>query len=148
VILVEMGVLPLLAYFAVGGGPLAWGAASAVLAAESIVAVYRAVHWLKLDPHGIHFGQWGRPFVPWSNVARVRAAPPAEVVVHGWLWPPVPPREGTRSLSSRGHFAIEHRGGISFFPPDDPGRFLDAVRRWAPHALADGSAAPSESPRP
>jgi hypothetical protein len=147
VILLELLVLPTLAWFAAGrGSPYAMPAAYTVWTAQVLYVVGTAVHWLKLDERGIHLGSWKRRMVPWSYVTAVRPAGPAEVVVFGWLWPPIPPRDGTRSLTSRGHFAIEHRGGVHYFPPADPAAFLDAVRRWAPHALGGASHAESSCP--
>ncbi|HEX6750503.1 MAG TPA: hypothetical protein VF092_24655 [Longimicrobium sp.] len=138
VIALELLVLPALVYAAVGRGSEAGLiAALAVFVAEALAAAFTGVHWLKLDARGIHFGRrMGFPrFVPWQDVARVRRAGRAEIVVRGWLWPPVPPAEATRSMSSLGHFAIHHPHGVSYFPPADEAAFLDAVRRWAPHAL-------------
>ncbi len=96
------------------------------------------VHSLRLDAEGITFQRrWGRPrHLPWSRVHRIRPAPPREVIVRGWLWPPVPPREATRVMTAEGHYAIEYGAGkVAYYPPADESVFLDAARRWGAGAL-------------
>ncbi|HEX8242381.1 MAG TPA: hypothetical protein VF541_02750, partial [Longimicrobium sp.] len=151
VIFAELLVLPVLAYAAVGAGnPGAWVAGAAVLVAELAAALLTAVHWLKLDARGIHLGRWmGLRFVPWADVTAVRRAPGSEVVLRGWLWPPLPPAEATRSLTIAGHLAIEHRQGVSYFPPVEETALLAAVRRWAPHVrLPAWEGGPPAAPHP
>ena len=96
------------------------------------------VHWLRVDADGLRFGRWlGRPrLLRWADVLQVEAAPPGEVVVRGWLWPPFPPREATRSLSAHGHYRIEHTGGTCYFPPVDAAAFREAVRRFRSDLIA------------
>jgi len=146
VILAELFVLPVLTWFAFGGGssPWGWAAAQLVWLVQVFAAARDRVGWLKIGARGIVIGRRGKPLLPWSDVVAIRPAEAIEVIVHGWLWPPVPPREGTTSLTSRGHFAIEHRGGVSYFPPDDSDAFLDAVERWAPQVLR-AAAVPSHT---
>ncbi|HYW06628.1 MAG TPA: hypothetical protein VE913_06715 [Longimicrobium sp.] len=96
------------------------------------------VHWLRLDAEGITFGRrWGGPkYLPWAEVRRIRPAPPREVIVRGWLLPPIPAREGTRSMTAVGHYAVEYGAGkVAYYPPVDEPRFLAAIREWCPGAL-------------
>ncbi len=138
VIVLELLVLPALVYRVLGDGTTGTGiAALAVLAAEILAVVLTVVHWVRLDAKGIHFGRrMGKPrFIPWRDVTLVRRAGRGEVVLCGWIWPPIPPAEATRSMTSLGHFSIDYPGGTAYFPPADEAAFLDAVRRWAPRAL-------------
>ena len=98
------------------------------------------VHWLRLDATGISFGRRiGAPrFLPWSDVHRIRRATPREVIVRGWLLPPLPAREGTRSMTAKGHYAIEYgTRKVAYYPPADELEFLAAVRQWCPGALRE-----------
>jgi hypothetical protein len=104
----------------------------------ALVAYATVVHSLRLDADGITFKRWwGVPrHLPWSEVRRIRRAPPREVVVRGWLWPPVPPREATRSMTAEGHYAIEYGAGkVTYYPPENEADFLTAARRWNPEVL-------------
>jgi hypothetical protein len=111
--------------------------------ALSVVLMLTRVGWLKLSAEGMRFGSWleQRKPVPWSDIRSVRPASSAEVIVRGWLWPPVPPREATPTFSSVGHYRIETRRGVRYFPPLAEGEFVEAVARWAPHAISDPSTA-------
>jgi hypothetical protein len=88
------------------------------------------VRSLRISAEGLRFERvLGRPkFLPWSKVTRIRAARRVEVVLWGWLLPPFPAREATRSTSSLGHMRIEY--ARRFFPPHDPRLFEEAVGRW------------------
>lgn len=110
----------------------------AVLVVLIAAVLLTEVHWLRVDADGLRFGRWmGRPRVlPWEAVLQVEPAPASEVVVRGWLWPPLPPREATRSLSAQGHYRIEYLGGTAYFPPADRAAFRRAVRGHRPDLLA------------
>jgi hypothetical protein len=112
-------------------------AAAAAFAVVVLASLLTQVHSLRVDARGLRFGRRrGRPrAIPWEDVLAVEPAPSREVVVRGWLWPPVTPREATRSLSSQGHYRIEYRGGTCYFPPIDVVAFRAAIRRWRPDLL-------------
>jgi hypothetical protein len=96
-----------------------------------MTVVLTSVHWMRIDARGIRLGRRaGRRFIPWSEITGIRPATRREVIVDGWLWPPVPPREATRCMSSLGHFRIDHRRGHFYFPPSDEAQFLGAVEYW------------------
>jgi hypothetical protein len=131
----ELLIPPGLVWRSVGEGTRATALAGvAVFVAEIIIAALTVVHRLKLDARGIHFSRrMGRPkFIPWADVTVVRRATRGELVLCGWIWPPLWPNEATRSMTSVGHFAIAHRHGVSYFPPVEETAFLAAVRRWGP----------------
>jgi hypothetical protein len=112
-------------------------AAMAALLAVVLEASVTGVRWLRVDAGGIRFGRHrGTPrSIPWGDVLSVEPAPRREVVVRGWLWPPLARREPTGSLSSFGHYRIEYRGGTCYFPPVDAVAFRAAIRRWRPDLL-------------
>jgi hypothetical protein len=134
-LVVAAGALFLLVDKTLGPGP-----AILILALLSIAFSLHAVEWLRIDEQGIRFGRrWGSPkFLPWAAVRRVRPATRREVVLYGWLLPPIPPREATRALTSVGHYRIEWEGGYCYFPPEDEGTFRRAVERWGDSATALG----------
>lgn len=90
------------------------------------------IRGLKISADGLRFDRvLGRPkFLAWSQIHRIRPATRREVVLWGWLLPPFPAREATRSTSSIGHMRIEWGRRYRFFPPNDPRLFEEAVGRW------------------
>jgi len=103
----------------------------------------RGVRWLRVDARGLRFGprRWGTPrSLPWDQVLSVEPAPRREVVVRGWVWPPLARREPTGSLSSLGHYRIEYRGGTCYFPPVDAVAFRNAIHHWRPDLLQSEAA--------
>lgn len=90
-----------------------------------------AVHWMRIDERGITLGRRvGRRFFAWEDVTGIRPATRREVIVDGWIWPPIPPREATRCTSSLGHYRIDYRGGHFYYPPADERQFLGAIEHW------------------
>jgi hypothetical protein len=63
---------------------------------------------ITLSKDGIHFRRLlGSPkMLPWSDVVSIEVAPRWELIRKGWLWPLIPAREMTASLSSLGHYRI------------------------------------------
>lgn len=88
-----------------------------------------SVRRLSLSPSGIRFHRvFGSPrFLPWSAISSIAAAPRAEVVIRGWLWPLFPPRESTPSLSALQHFRIAWDHRVCYYPPADPEMFRQYV---------------------
>jgi hypothetical protein len=127
-----------LVYAATGSATTASLVLYAGLMVVLVAIAMTVVHWMRLDARGITLGRrsGGPRFVAWNDVTGIRPATRREVIVDGWLWPPVPPREATRCPSSLGHFRIDHRGGHLYFPPADPAQFLGAVEHWRSGASA------------
>jgi len=93
------------------------------------------VRSLTVSASGIRFDRvFGRPrLLHWDQIRRIRPAKRVEVVLWGWLLPPFPAREATRSTSSIGHLCIEWGRRYRYFPPQDPRMFEEVVGRW--HAI-------------
>lgn len=108
-------------------------AIGALLIAGLVVVALGAfsVAALELDDAGIRFRRLiGRPrFVAWDNVTGVRRADRAEVVLRGWLLPPLPPKAAARSVTSIGHYRFDWRGGSCYFPPADEAALLAQLER-------------------
>jgi hypothetical protein len=147
VILAEIALLPILTWAAASAftdAPiLRWYAGMAVFLLISSAATLTVVERLEIDAEGIHFRRriGNSRVLPWDQVVRVRPAPPGEVILRGWIWPPVPPREATRSFTAEGHYCIESRKGRAYFPPAEEDRLREAIQQWAPHVLAAERAA-------
>ena len=90
-----------------------------------------SVSAIELDDAGIRFRRvFGRPrFLAWDNVTAVRRADRAEVVLRGWLLPPLPPRAAARSVTSLGHYRFDWKGGSCYFPPADEAALLAHIER-------------------
>lgn len=86
---------------------------------------------LELDDAGIRFRRLiGKPrFLAWESLTGVRRAERAEVVLRGWLLPPIPPRGAALTLTSLGHYRFDWDGGYCFFPPADETALLEIVQR-------------------
>lgn len=128
-------------YLATRSGYAATGALVAAGLLAACMVTLTLVHWMRIDATGLRLGRlagWPKS-VRWEDVTGIRPASRSEVIVRGWLLPPVPPREATRCLSSLGHYRIDYRGGYFFYPPADEERFLKAVAFWrARHAEQHG----------
>ena len=124
----------LLAFLAVD---LFRGPRTAAIVALIVVAIasggiaLRTVRALELDDTGIRFRRAaGRPrFVSWDNLDAVRRADRAEVVLRGWLLPPLAMRACNASLTSLGHYRFDWAGGSAYFPPADEGALLTVLER-------------------
>ena len=105
-------------------------ASGAVALALGWVAA-RAVRGIELDDTGIRFMRpAGRPrFVSWDNLKGARRADRAEVVLRGWLLPPLALRACNASLTSLGHYRFDWPGGSTYFPPADEAALLTALER-------------------
>ena len=105
------------------------------LALVAVVALARySVSALELDDTGVRFRRAiGRPrFLAWDRVTAVRRADRAEVVLRGWLLPPLPPRAAARSITSLGHYRFDWDGGSCYFPPADEAALLAWLERsWS-----------------
>ncbi|HUF13404.1 MAG TPA: hypothetical protein VMN78_09910 [Longimicrobiales bacterium] len=86
---------------------------------------------LEVDATGIRFRRLiGQPrFLPWEKVTGIRRAERAEVVLRGWLLPPIPPRGAALTLTSLGHYRFDWDGGSCYFPPADENALLEIVER-------------------
>jgi hypothetical protein len=86
-----------------------------------------------VDTDGIHFKRvLGAPrTILWSEITSVHAVSSRELVVNGWLWPLFPAREMTPSLTTLGHYRIQFGTRWVYFPPKEPEKLLEYVRRNA-----------------
>lgn len=89
------------------------------------------VRGIELDDTGVRFLRTaGRPrFVSWDNLKGVQRADRAEVVLRGWLLPPLAMRACNASLTSLGHYRFDWPGGSTYFPPADEGALLTVLER-------------------
>lgn len=102
------------------------------VAALAVIALGAySVAAIELDDAGIRFRRLtGRPrFLSWDNVTAVRRADRAEVVLRGWLLPPLPPKAAARSVTSLGHYRFDWDGGSCYFPPADEAALLAHLER-------------------
>ena len=111
-----------------------WQAATGALglAAVLLVAIgLHAVPAIEMDDAGITFRRLiGAPrFLTWETITSIRRAERAEVVLRGWLLPPIPPRGASLSLTSLGHYRIDWNRGSCYFPPADESLFLEQLER-------------------
>ena len=93
-------------------------------------SVWRVV----LSNEGIHFRRlFGHPkHLTWAAITSIESAPRWELVTKGWLWPLLPAREMTRSMTSEGHYRISWKGGFCYFPPRDSIEFEHYVSEHMP----------------
>ena len=91
----------------------------------------RTVRGIELDDTGIRFRRMvgGPRFLSWDNVTAVRRADRAEVVLRGWLLPPIPPRAPARSVTSIGHYRFDWKGGFCYFPPAEEAALIAHLER-------------------
>ena len=114
-----------------------FGAALGALALAAVAVLALALYSvsaIELDDVGIRFRRMiGRPrFLAWDRVTAVRRADRAEVVLRGWLLPPLPPRAAARSITSIGHYRFDWKGGSCYFPPMDEAALLAHIERsWS-----------------
>jgi len=93
-----------------------------------------AVSAIELDDTGIRFRRIaGSPrFLTWDRVTAIRRADRAEVVLRGWLLPPLPPRAPALTLTSVGHYRFDWDGGWCYFPPADEAALVAHLERsWS-----------------
>ena len=65
----------------------------------------------------------------WDSITDVSLAPRGELILKGWLWPLLPAREMTPTLSSLGHNRISWDKGNCYFPPADGQAFECEVNK-------------------
>ena len=98
-----------------------WYLALTVPAIIYVVFLAFSVWSITLTAEGIRFHRLlGVPkFLPWSSVLSVEVAPRWELIRRGWLWPLLPAREMTASLTSLQHYRITWPEGFCYYPPAD-----------------------------
>jgi hypothetical protein len=84
---------------------------------------------IRVSENGIEFRRiLGSPKqLRWESISSIGPASANEVIIHGWLWPLLPAREMTPSLTSRGHYRINFEGGHVYYPPRDKQLFESLV---------------------
>lgn len=102
-----------------------WYVALAAPVIIYVVFLAFSVWSITLTTEGIRFHRLlGIPkFLPWSGVLSVQVAPRWELIRRGWLWPLLPAREMTASLTSLQHYRITWRDGFCYYPPADAEAF-------------------------
>lgn len=87
---------------------------------------------ITLSKDGIHFRRLldSPKMLPWSDVVSIEVAPRWELIRKGWLWPLIPAREMTTSLSSLGHYRITWADGFCYYPPLDVALFENHVSKF------------------
>jgi len=121
-------VLPAAATYLLTGSILC---ASGSVILISIIFIFFSVWSATVTDEGIHFKRLlGYPkFLPWNQITDIAVAPRMELIVHGWLWPLLPAREMTASLSSLNHYRISWDNGYCYYPPTDTLGFEQAVQQ-------------------
>lgn len=123
-------VLPgVLVYAATGGGSLGLMTGLVLYGVFALCSVSK----VEVGSAGIRFKRLlGSPrLLPWSAITGVVEAPRRELIVHGWLWPLLPPREMSPSCTSLGHYRIGFGERFVYFPPSDAAAFVAAVERFS-----------------
>ena len=122
--------------FIIPGITVYWITGSSLSAIGTVILIYIifslfSVWSAKLTDEGIYFKRLlGYPkFLPWNRIISVSVAPRNELIVHGWLWPLIPAREMTASLSSLNHYRISWKEGYCYYPPADIPGFESAVNQ-------------------
>ncbi|HWX36838.1 MAG TPA: hypothetical protein VNZ53_56685 [Steroidobacteraceae bacterium] len=116
---------PLLIYVVFRSAP-----AALILALLTYLAFLAFSVWsIVLTSEGIRFRRlFGYPkYLPWTAITSVESTPRLELIVKGWLWPLLPAREMTPSMTSQGHYRISWKGGFCYFPPRDTVEFENYV---------------------
>jgi len=137
-----VGTFQIVVLFGLPGALVHALSASMTLAVATVLLLYLAfalysVTRVELDLEGIRFVRvLGHPrFLPWSETSAVVEAPRSELILHGWLWPLVLPREMSPSCTSLGHFRIQFGKRFVYFPPKDPQLFLAAVDQFSKRSV-------------
>lgn len=100
------------------------------------------VRYLLVDEKGILLRRVvGAPrFISWDDLESVEVSSPLNTIIHGWLWPPIPAREMTYSLSAHEHVQFTCAGGKrTFFPPKQTQELLSLVSNYKAQALTKPS---------
>jgi hypothetical protein len=90
-----------------------------------VVFVLFTVKEIRVSDEGLQFVRLaGYPKrLAWGEISGITKATSGELIVRGWLWPLLPAREMTPSLTTRGHYKISFDGGCVYYPPRDAQQF-------------------------
>lgn len=128
-------ILPsLVAYLLTRSIPAAVGAPTVIY----VVFLAFTVTNLTISAEGLRFHRrLGFPkLLPWADITSIELASQRELVLKGWLWPLLPAREMTPSLSSIGHYRISWVGGFCYYPPRDAEQFEKRIHAYFPRTEA------------
>ena len=128
-------VLPMLIVFMIFGNLLL---TIFVVLAIWLYFVIGGVRYLSINDDGITFKRvLGSPkFVSWSELEGVEVSSPLNTIIFGWLWPPIPAREMTYSLSAFEHVQFTYSGGKrTFFPPMEVRGLMSLIEKYKREAL-------------
>jgi hypothetical protein len=100
----------------------------------AVISALYSVASIAVNDRGIVFSRiFGNPkFLAWQDIKEIAPASRRELILHGWLWPLLPAREMTPSLTSMGHYRIAWTKGWCYFPPQDAESFLRLVAGHLP----------------
>ncbi|QYF95365.1 hypothetical protein KY495_09525 [Massilia sp. PAMC28688] len=120
------GLPALLAWYASGSTTIAWIFAGALY----LGFVLFCVTDITVAGDGLRLKRMlGDPkLIAWKDVTEVTEASREELIIHGWLWPLVLPREMTPTATSIAHFRIQFGKRWIYYPPKDAMGFQEAVR--------------------
>jgi hypothetical protein len=120
----------LVAYLLTDSEVVAWMVVVGIYAAFVSLSVWS----ISVSCDGIHFRRmFGSPkYLEWSEILSIEVAPRWELIRNGWLWPLLPAREMTMSLSSLGHYRISWADGFCYFPPSNSELFDSYVSSYMP----------------
>lgn len=110
--------------------------------AVSVFFLLGGVRYLLIDENGIVLKRMiGTPrFISWDEIESVEISSPINTIIYGWLWPPIPAREMTYSLSTYRHVQFTYSGGKrTFFPPKKVQELLSIVSNYKAQALTESS---------
>jgi hypothetical protein len=101
--------------------------------------VFGGVRFLEINSEGIRFKRvLGSPkLIEWRNLEGVEISSPLRTIWFGWLWPIIPAREMTCSVSSYNHVLFRYSGNkMVFFPPYDIELLFTCIQKHKPTALS------------
>jgi hypothetical protein len=106
---------------------VAWAAPAIICLVHLTFSVWS----IALTPAGIRFHRLlGTPiFLTWTSISSIEPVSRWELITKGWLWPLLPAREMTPSLTSLRHYRISWGKRFCYYPPADVRAFEEYVSR-------------------
>jgi len=103
---------------------------------------FGGVRYLVVDDKGIEFKRIiGSPkYIHWIDLESVEVSSPFNTIMLGWLWPPIPAREMTYSLSTFEHIQFTYNKGKKvFFPPNNTSELIKIIELNRKNTLTKSS---------
>jgi hypothetical protein len=103
-----------------------------VILLPALFALLISVRRLTIDQIGIqiHRRLGGPRYLHWEQIHTITLVSREEVLLRGYLLPPLPAKATMNTTSYLQHYRIDWEGGVLYFPPANVEQFLSAVRRW------------------